>query len=232
MKIKDRTSLHKSKINLWFVYLQQAHQLGLDVNWKHYAKWGTKAELTTKKFNTWWRETGQKLFKDDDEIKLVNASKDFVTVRIPAHFSMIRIKKELGEVYTPHRNKKGRGTDPYFVDGTRLAYSRLVSYQRLLAIQLKSEAAGKQLAMWEKIRLMEKGEARRKEIAGKASNTSRANAVSKAKETGKKKRARTFTAVEANFESKKLGYSWLNKAKKIAANVAKGQFPGPDYYYK
>ena len=224
---RRKTSIHSSHVDLWFKYLNAANSLGLDINWAFYEQWGSKEELTTTKFGTWWKKKGEALFSapNTDCITLVSSTAEHVVVKIPAHWSVRRVRREIGPVFGPNRNAQVlRGSGNYVLRG-RVSYKELIKYQRLFEIDMESHAKGKKMGMKEKLAELKKGEARRIERANKATATAKL----KAKKTGAR-RATKIRAVVVTKPEQRNGYIWLKKARKIAANVAKGEFPGHDYY--
>ena len=223
MATKANTELLRSQVDLWFQYLKLADRLGYPVDWKFYRPWGTREELRTKKFGTWWRERGEALFTEErpSQIKVVSSGGATVTLEIPAHWTVRRLRQEIGPVFDSiPKAPVPRGKGEYVLKG-RYSYTDFVTYLRLMNIDLESAAAGKQIGMKEKLIQLKKAEAERKRRFGKATEKSK----EKAKAAGKK-RHRKFRAVTVSSPEQRNGYIWIKKAKKIAANVANGEFPG------
>lgn len=223
MATKAKTELLRSQVSLWFQYLKLADELGYPVDWKFYRKWGTRQELRTKRFGTWWRERGEALFMEErpSQIKVVSSGGPTVTLEIPAHWTVRRLRKEIGPVFDAiPKAPVPKGKGEYVLKG-RYSYTDFVTYLRLMNIDLEAAASGKQMGMKEKLLLLKKTEAERKRRFDKATATSAA----KAKTAGRRK-YRKFRAVTVSKPEQRNGYIWIKKAKRIAANVARGDFPG------
>ena len=218
-----RTELLRSQVDLWFQYLKLADRLGYPVDWKFYRQWGTRKELRTMKFGTWWRERGEALFSEDrpSQIRVVSHGGPTVTLEIPAHWTVRRLRKEIGPVYAAIPKApapKGKGE---FVLRGRYSYGDFVTYLRLLNIDLDATAAGRQLGMKDKLILLKKAEAERVKRFARATDKSREKAL-----TAGRKKHRKFRVVTVSKPEQRNGYLWIKKGKRIAANVAKGEFPG------
>lgn len=224
MTTKAKTELLRSQVDLWFQYLKLADRLGYPVNWKFYREWGTRQEIRTKRFGTWWRERGEALFNEERPslIKVVSQGGPTLTLEIPAHWTVRRLRKEIGPVFAAiPRTPVPKGKGEYVLKG-RYSYKDFVTYLRLMNIELEAAAARKQLGMKEKLILLKKAEAERKRRFEKATARSKEQAMA----AGRKKH-RKFRAVTVSTPEQRNGYIWIKKAKRIAANVANGEFPGP-----
>lgn len=222
-----KTVLLKSQVGVWFDYLKLADRLGLKVDWGFYKPWGTQAELRRLRFGTWWRTKGQSLFEASAEgqIKVVGSKNGYVDIRIPAHWTVRQVRKEIGPVFSQVRTKDApRGTGEFHIKG-RFSYGDFVSYKRVLELDLNARDRGQREKMGNLIRAFRAEEQKRKDRAAKATATSSAKAAQRGK-----KRHRKFKAVEVKVtpNEQRNGYLWLKKARRIAANVAKGEFPGRD----
>ncbi len=222
-----KTVLLKSQVSVWFDYLKIADRLGLKVDWAFYKPWGTREEIRQLKFGTWWRTKGQSLFEAsaESQIKVVGTKDGYVDIRIPSHWTVRQVRKEIGPVFSAVRTKDApRGTGDFHIKG-RFSYGDFVSYKRVLELDLNARDRGQREKMGNLIGAFRAEEQKRKERAAKATATSSARAAQKGK-----KRHRKFKAVEVKVtpNEQRNGYIWLKKARRIAANVAKGEFPGRD----
>lgn len=223
MATYKRTELLRSQADLWFQYLKLADRLGYSVDWKFYRQWGTRDEIRTKRFGTWWRERGEALFTEErpSQIKVISQGGATVTLEIPAHWTVRRLRKEIGPVYAAISKApapKGKGE---FVLRGRYSYGDFVTYLRLLNIDLDAAATGQQLGMKDKLIRLKKAEEVRLRRLAKATESSKRRAGAAGR-----KRYRKFRAVTVSAPEQRNGYIWIKKGKRIAANVAKGEFPG------
>jgi hypothetical protein len=219
-----KTLLLKSQVNLWFDYLKIADQLGMNVDWIRYKPWGTKEEIRQLKFGTWWRLTGRKLFEApaDSQIKVIGKRDGFVDIRIPSHWTVRQVRKEIGSVFSTVRDKNApRGTGEFHIKG-RFSYGDFVSYKRLLELDIAARQRGRKEVMGDLIRAFRADEKKRKDRADEATQTSAINAAARGK-----KRHRKFRSVQVKVtpNEQRNGYIWLKKGRKIAENVASGCFP-------
>lgn len=224
-----KTELLKSQVGIWFEYLKLADRLGLKVDWSFYKPWGTREELQQLKFGTWWRTKGQALFETPTEtqIKVLEQKGGFVDIRIPSHWTVRQVRKEIGPVFSTVRTKDApKGTGAFVIKG-RFSYGDFKKYIRLIEGDLKARESGKRDVMGKLMRAFRIEEEKRKDKARKATATSAANAAKRGR-----KRHRTFKAVEVKVtpNEQRNGYIWLKKARRIAENVAKGDFPGGNRY--
>jgi hypothetical protein len=220
-----KTVLLKHQASVWFDYLKLADRLGLKVDWDFYKPWGTREEICQLKFGTWWRTKGQFLFEApaESQIKVVGAKDGYVDIRIPSHWTVRQVRKEIGPVFSTVRTKDApRGTGEFHIKG-RFSYGDFKNYIRLLELDLRAREQGKRDVMGNLMRAFRVEEKKRKDRAAKATATSSANAAKRGK-----KRYKRFKAVEVKVTSneQRNGYLWLKKARRIAENVARGSFPG------
>lgn len=219
------TVLLKSQVSLWFDYLKLADRMGLRVDWGYYKPWGTREEIRDLKFGTWWRLKGKALFEQpaDTQISVTKVDGGFVHVKIPAYWTVRKVRREVGPVFAPVRSKNvPKGIGGFVIRG-RFSYGDFVSYKRLLELDLNARAGGSSEKMGSLLRTFRVEERRRKEKAAVATQTSSAKAAARGK-----RRHRKFRAVEVKVTAneQRNGYIWLKKAKRIAENVATGVFPG------
>ena len=220
-----KTVLLKSQVSVWFDYLKIADRLGLKVDWAFYKPWGTREEIRQLKFGTWWRTKGQSLFEAsaESQIKVVGAKDGYVDIRIPSHWTVRQVRKEIGPVFSTVRTKDApRGTGEFHIKG-RFSYGDFVSYKRVLELDLNARDRGQREKMGNLIRAFQAEGQKRKERAAKATATSSARAAQRGR-----KRHRKFKAVEVKVtpNEQRNGYIWLKKARRLAENVARGDFPG------
>jgi hypothetical protein len=219
-----KTLLIKSQVNLWFDYLKIADQLGMNVDWDRYKSWGTKEEIRQLTFGTWWRLTGRQLFEApaDSQIKVIGKRDGFVDIRIPSNWTVRRVRKEIGSVFTTVRTKDApRGTGEFQITG-RYSYGDFIKYRRLMTLDLAAKQRGRRDSMGTLMQAFNAEEGNRKNRANKARKTSSAKAAARGR-----KRYRKFRVVEVKVtpHEQRNGYIWLKKARKIAENVATGSFP-------
>lgn len=219
--------LLKSQVSVWFDYLKIADRLGLKVDWAFYKPWGSQEEIRQLRFGTWWRTKGRSLFEvsGESEIEVVGSKGGYVDIRIPAHWTVRQVRKEIGPVFSTVRTKNApRGSAAFHIKG-RFSYGDFVSYKRILELDLNARDRCQREKMGSLIRAFRAEEQKRKDRAAKATATSSAKAAQKGK-----KRHKRFKAVEVRVtpNEQRNGYIWLKKARRIAANVANGEFPGRD----
>jgi hypothetical protein len=221
-----KTVLLKSQVNVWFDYLKIADRLGLDIDWNFYEEWGSPGELRALKFGTWWRQKGSWLFEapPDAKISVTSVRSGFVNVRIPAHWTVRELRREIGPVFAAVRLKTAPKGKAQFVINGRFSYGDFVTYKRLLELDLAARKHGRREVMGNLITKFRADEKKRKDRAESATQTSTRNAAARGK-----RRHRKFRAVEVKVtpNEQRNGYIWLKKARKIAENVARGGFPRP-----
>jgi|688.fasta_scaffold172581_3 hypothetical protein len=220
-----KTVLLKSQVSVWFDYLKIADRLGLKVAWAFYKPWGSQEEIRQLRFGTWWRTRGRSLFEAsaESQIEVVGSKGGYVDIRIPAHWTVRQVRKEIGPVFSTVRTKDApRGTQEFNIKG-RFSYGDFVSYKRVLELDLNARDRGQREKMGNLISAFRAEEQKRKDRAARATATSSARAAQKGRRRHKK-----FKAIEVRVtpNEQRNGYIWLKKARRIAANVAKGEFPG------
>lgn len=220
-----KTELLKSQVGLWFNYLKLAARLGLNIEWGFYRLWGTPEEIRHAKFGTWWRIKGRSLFERSNEtqIRVVSQQKGFIDLRVPSHWTVRQVRKEIGPIFSTVRVKDApRGKGEFVIKG-RYSYADFKKYLRLIESDLKARESGKRDVMGKLIRTFKIEEEKRKEKAKKATATSAANAAKRGKKRHRRFKA-TETKVTANEQ--RNGYLWRKRGRRIAENVARGEFPG------
>jgi hypothetical protein len=218
-------------IKIWFGLLKLAIAQGLPINEPFYRSWGTRDELAKLTFNRWWLATGKSLFQGSTPtISLVEASEDFVTVKIPTSLTAVQVKQQVSELVTNHRGTKRLKTKPPWAFVGDVNYKRLKQYERYLGIEFDPRNAGKTVE--EKTELLRNAYRKIKTRLDKQKKTLTAS--------GKKDVARRLfyrdpdsfgskLEIRKGIEAKKVN-RWKLSGKILLLNVAEGEFPGHDYY--
>lgn len=227
---------NKLAATLWYRFLQLALREDLAVNWDVYRSWGTKDEILRTPFNTWWKARGHQLFATQQRLELVKKETDALLVRIPYAMSSGAARSELAVMLKLNRPRGAVRTGGRFTPTGMIKFNVLNQYQRLLSIRLSERATRHPEteeppitdALHKLERLYEKNAAR--------ISKQRATLIDR----GKKHLATKFSARRAQeLRSKreregaidpKKAYRWLQQAELVMHNVARGEFPGTNYY--
>ncbi len=227
MKIEAQTGT----VKIWFGMLKLAIAQGLPINEPLYRSWGTRDELAKLSFNRWWLITGRSLFQEAIRtISLVEATNDFVTVKIPTSLTAVQVKRQVSQLVTSQRGTKRLKTKPPWAFVGDVNYKRLKQYERYLDVEFDPRNAGKTVEeKTELLRNVYRGIKARLDKQKKTLMT-----------TGKKSVAvRLFYRDPDSFGSKleirrgidaKKVNRWKLSGKILLLNVAEGRFPGRDYY--
>ena len=222
----------KGTVKLWFDYLQLAWSVGLEVDWKFYEPWGTREELTSLKFNTWWLRRGRDLFEKDaviaDKVVLVERLDAEVVLRVPLGIRLDDVKAQVRDIVLKSRKAVRLGSKGRFAVTGQVNYKTLAQYKRFLEVDIGwgdeqttvAEKAAELVRRYQKIH--EKGVKQRKTL----------------RSMGKAKAASRFhTRDPEELTRKDIGRinpqrvsRWRLSGKHILLNVAEGKFPGDGYY--
>lgn len=221
-----------SLARIWYRYLQLAIKTDQPINWKYYKDWGDKETILSTSFNKWWKEKGKDLFTPTPlEVKQISSDEEFVTVRIPLNIRREDAYSQIGEILRENQSKGSVSSLLKYAPTGRVNATTLIRYQRLLEIDLSPKFQGKPFKVKAEalLNLYEKN----KEKLIKQASTLRAKnkrMMIKLPNTSKLKGKERATKNEYQMIDIRVAHRWLTQGRKVLGNVAKGEFPGSDYY--
>ena len=241
------TPENSARWEIWYWFLRQALKVGLPFDEAAYGAWGTKAEIESWGFKKWWRARGIEIARQQQvtEPEIVEQTQSTITIRFPLSMPSRVVKAKASSLVARARGTKrpnqGKKTSNF-------NYTKVKQLQRFLAIDLEEDLSA--LTLEEKGWLLAQEYKRIGGIHSKSIRTYRdkADALHKAGDRGIASRYRRRAmkledykvsntdrwdsdsagkSVERNAE--KLG-RWAIQARLILLNVARGEFPGSDWY--
>lgn len=221
-----------SLARIWYRYLQLAIKTDQPINWKYYKDWGDKETILSTSFNKWWKEKGKGLFTPTPlEVKQICSDEEFVTVRIPLNIRREDAYSQIGEILRENQSKGSVSSLLKYAPTGRVNATTLIRYQRLLEIDLSPKFHGRQFK--EKAEALLNVYEKNKEKLIKQANTLRTKnkrMMIKLPNTTKLKGKERATKNEYQMIDIRVAHRWLTQGRKVLGNVAKGEFPGKDYY--
>jgi hypothetical protein len=229
--IKQMLTKSSGTIKIWFELLKIAIQKELPVNESFYAPWGSKKEILSLTFNSWWRIRGKALFESaTPKVTLLKRDEGHLLISVPTCLSASEAKRQVSALVAVSRGtKRVRQKAPLAFEGD-IRYGSLVAYLRYLRIELDPKNSKKTIEQKTEILRKEYRRIQRR--------------ITKQKDTlvkaGKSKQAKKFAfRSQSTFnplnEGRRLGFDakkagrWSLSAQILLLNVAEGRFPGPDY---
>jgi hypothetical protein len=210
--------MERSKAKLWFDYLKLADRLGEKVDWEFYKEWGTAEEIRSLSFNKWWNTKGKALLTVEKTMEVVGTDDQYVIVRIPLSWDVRKIRDNLGVVTKHLRKDLRKGLSKYEVTG-RYSYPDFVSYKRMLELKLSVVDDLDRMTMEKLIAIFKSEENKRVTKQTKINNK-----LQSKKQSINQKLRRSRSSIKTDKITIRTGNEWVRKGKRIAANVAKGQF--------
>ncbi len=234
-----KTDVMKSSVKIWFGFLKMAIELGIPINRTVYDSWGSIDELRSLSFNKWWLTRGRALFEKAKPLaQVVDATDEFVTIKIPTSLNSKQVKEQVSRVMTLERGtKRLKKKSPLGFDGD-MKYKTLKQYERFLEVDLDPETGGKTLdekslvlrGKYEKIR--KTAETRKKTLREKKNYRAAARVTARNPDDfgdGQMVGFGKDSRIKRGVDSKKAS-RWLISAKILVLNAAEGRFPGKGYY--
>ena len=221
-----------SLARIWYRYLQLAIKTDQPINWNYYKDWGDKETISSTSFNKWWKEKGKDLFTPTPlEVKQISSDEEFVTVRIPLNIRREDAYSQIGEILRENQSKGSVSSLLKYAPTGRVNATTLIRYQRILEIDLSPKFQGEPFKVKAEalLNLYEKN----KEKLIKQANTLRTKnkrMMIKLPNTSKLKGKERATKNEYQMIDIRVAHRWLTQGRKVLENVAKGEFPGKDYY--
>ena len=241
------TPENSARWETWYWFLRQALKVGLPFDEKAYGSWGSQAEIEAWSFKKWWETRGREIARQSlsTEPEVIERTASSITIRFPLTMPSQAVKARASALVAKARgttrNHKGKSPSTFH-------YVKIKQLQRFLKVDLDERYSG--------LTLEKKGEllkARYQRIgAGHAKAIrkyrEKADELKKQGDKGAASRYRRraislndFKA--ANIDSwdphlekeiidlsaDKLG-RWAVQARLILLNVARGEFPGSDWY--
>jgi len=222
----------ESLAKVWYRYLQLAIKTNQPINWAYYKDWGDEETISSTTFNRWWKEKGKDLFTPTPlEVEQVSSDDGYVTVRIPLAIRKEDAYSQIGEILKDNQSKGSISTMLKYAPTGRINPNTLIRYQRILEIDLNPKNQGKPFKVKAEalLKLYEKN----KERLIKQATTLRAKnkrMMIKLPNTSKLKGKERATKNEYQMIDIRVAHRWLTQGRKVLKNVAKGEFPGCDYY--
>ncbi len=241
------TKLDSARWEVWYWFLRQGLKAGLPFDEKVYGSWGTKAEIETWGFKKWWETRGKEIARraQSTDPEVVEKTESTITIRFPLSMPSQQVKAKASALVARARGTKriNKGKAP-----TSFHYTKIKQLQRFLKIDLDKRYSG--YALERKGQLLKDRYVRIGEGHAKAVRRyrERADELQKAgaSDAGRRYRRRAIRLEEyksaitdswnptaakeiLDLSADKLG-RWAVQARLILLNVAKGEFPGADWY--
>lgn len=241
------TADNSARWEIWYWFLRQALKVGLPFDDAAYGAWGTKAEIESWGFKKWWQTRGKEIARQSQvtEPEIVEQTISTITIRFPLSMPSRVVKAKASSLVAQARGTKRLSKGKR---SSNFNYTKIKQLQRFLKIDLDES-----LANWT---VEQKGwllQGRYERIGAGHSKAIRkyrekADALHKLGDTSGASRYRRraikleeYKAAHTNgwdsdssgrvidLSSEKLG-RWAIQARLVLLNVAKGEFPGSDWY--
>ncbi len=243
----NTTELDSARWEAWYWFLRQAIKIGLPYNEAAYREWGTKAELEAWSFRKWWTVRGQEIARrsSSNDAEVLEKTESTITIRFPLSMRSSVVKSRASALVS-----KARGTTR-IKKQTQISafqYTTIKQLQRFLSVDLDHQYA--------KLTLEQKGDVLRERYRALAKrhvnaiNTYRKKAENFQK-AGDREAASRYRRRAIALEDYKVANTdrwnptltndvielygnklerWAIQARLILFNVARGSFPGADWY--
>lgn len=241
------THWNSARWETWYWFLRLALKVGLPFDEKAYGSWGTRAEIEAWSFKKWWETRGREIARQSlaTEPEVIDKTASTITIRFPLSMSSQAVKAKASALVSRARGTKRiyNGKSP-----SAFHYTKIKQLQRFLKIDLDERYSG--------LTLEEKGEllkARYQRIAaGHAKTIKRYRKKAEDLQSGgdrvaaNKYRRRAIKLEDykstntdqwdpmvakeiIDLSADKLG-RWAVQGRLILLNVARGDFPGSEWY--
>ena len=241
------TPENSARWETWYWFLRQALKVGLPFDEQAYSSWGTEAEIEAWGFKKWWEIRGREIARRSlsTEPEIVEKTASSITIRFPLTMPSQAVKARASALVAQARGKKriSKGKSP-----STFHYTTIKQLQRFLKIDLDER--------YSRYTLEQKGEVLKARYQRLGAGHAKAvqNYRKKAEELqrrGNKKAASRYRRRAISLEDYKSTHTdnwdpkagkeivdinahklgrWAVQARLILLNVARGDFPGSNWY--